>query len=192
LNTKFLKTLELRIRPYKKAQHLLVTENFGILGAEGEENVVQELKKLPDTYYVINDYQIHLQRYVYYKKYREYVRSCQIDHVVVGPTGIYLIETKNWSQNTYNKSHLSGGFSPEHQIERCSLLFYLKHQYVLKRFEIKPYSIVAFTNPIIPYCQNFVYSMQISDLIRFIQKKKYILDQNAINHVLRALNININ
>ncbi|NVM56320.1 MAG: NERD domain-containing protein [Candidatus Helarchaeota archaeon] len=33
-------------------------------------------------------------------KDNEYVKSCQIDHVVIGRNGIFLIETKNWNPAT--------------------------------------------------------------------------------------------
>jgi hypothetical protein len=50
-------------------------------GARGEEKVAGILAGLPDGYHVFND-----------------VSSAagQIDHVVVGPAGVFAVETKNW------------------------------------------------------------------------------------------------
>lgn len=51
-------------------------------GAIGEERVSKILEGLPDTYHVFNDFTVG--RY-------------HVDHVVVGPGGVFSIETKFWS-----------------------------------------------------------------------------------------------
>ena len=54
-------------------------------GWEGEKKVVQLLRsKLSDDYILINDLCIRSGR-------------GDIDHIVLGPTGIFVLETKNWS-----------------------------------------------------------------------------------------------
>lgn len=50
-------------------------------GARGEEHVSLILKSLPAMYHVFNDF---------------IVGRTHIDHVVVGPTGVYSVETKCW------------------------------------------------------------------------------------------------
>lgn len=50
-------------------------------GAAGEKRVGLILEGLPDEFHVINDLPIG---------------RGNLDHVVVGPTGVYVIETKNW------------------------------------------------------------------------------------------------
>lgn len=58
-----------------------------IVGWFGEYWVKQELKKLPrDRYRIINDVLL-----------RSGDRTCQIDHVVVSPHGIFVIETKQYN-----------------------------------------------------------------------------------------------
>lgn len=52
-------------------------------GAEGEEIVARTLSFLPDAYTVFNDLQLDA--------------GPSIDHLVVAPTGLFVIETKNWS-----------------------------------------------------------------------------------------------
>ena len=54
-------------------------------GLRGERMVFSILKELPDEYYIWND--IVLQRNGY---------SVQIDHIVISPYGIFVIETKNF------------------------------------------------------------------------------------------------
>ena len=62
------------------------------IGARGEERVAGLLKSLPDNYHVFNDF-------VACKEH--------IDHVVVGPTGVFAVETKNWrGQITIEDGHI--------------------------------------------------------------------------------------
>ena len=56
------------------------TESF-FKGARGEEKVAGILASLPDTYHVFNDF---------------VVGRSHVDHVVVGPGGVFAIETKFW------------------------------------------------------------------------------------------------
>ncbi len=50
-------------------------------GAAGEKSVAHTLSKLPDEFRVLNDVQ---------------TPTGNLDHVVVGPTGVFVVETKNW------------------------------------------------------------------------------------------------
>jgi hypothetical protein len=50
-------------------------------GAAGEKSVAHALSKLPEEFRVVNDVQ---------------TPSGNLDHVVIGPTGVFVIETKNW------------------------------------------------------------------------------------------------
>lgn len=61
-------------------------------GLKGEVEVTRQLaESLDNSHYIFNDLRIKAGR-----------RSAQIDHLVVSPRGIFLIETKNW------RGHLSG------------------------------------------------------------------------------------
>ena len=55
-------------------------------GLRGETQVAQSLaRELDDTHYIFNDLTL-----------RSGLRTAQIDPVVVGPRGIFVVETKNW------------------------------------------------------------------------------------------------
>ncbi len=56
-------------------------ESFYI-GARGEERVSHILRSLPDHYHIFNDY---------------VANGVHIDHIVVGPAGVFAIETKFWN-----------------------------------------------------------------------------------------------
>ncbi len=49
---------------------------------EGEILVAKALDSLPGEYFIVNDITIN---------------GAQIDHIVVGPTGVFCLETKNWN-----------------------------------------------------------------------------------------------
>ena len=53
-------------------------------GLKGEKNTTKLLGTLPDSYTVLSDIKVEVEG-----------KSSQIDHIVVGPTGVYVIETKN-------------------------------------------------------------------------------------------------
>ncbi len=57
------------------------TERF-FKGARGEEKVAGLLAMLPDSYHVFNDFPAD---------------GVPVDHVVVGPVGVFAVETKFWS-----------------------------------------------------------------------------------------------
>ena len=60
-----------------------------VKGAQGEERVARELALLPSTYAVFHGVQIERPGF--------FARRGDYDHVVVGASGVYLVETKNWS-----------------------------------------------------------------------------------------------
>lgn len=97
-------------------------------GAEGEERALRQFVKLPDSYVVINDYRREFDNPIYDKRNEDRIHSIQIDHIVVGPTGIYIIETKNWSQASVESLDL---FSPVKQLRRSNFaMFVLLNQAV--------------------------------------------------------------
>lgn len=66
-------------------------------GAYAEERVTRKLSRLPEEYHVFNDVYILNGN-----------RSVQIDHVVISPYGLFVIETKNykgWIYGSANSEH---------------------------------------------------------------------------------------
>lgn len=55
-------------------------------GIKGEQSTVKVLSQLPDEYTVFSDITVKFDQ-----------RPSQIDHIVVGPNGIFVVETKNWN-----------------------------------------------------------------------------------------------
>lgn len=94
--------------------------NF-IYGALGEQKVVKTLEALPDEYFLINDFAVSFSPAVYNRQENDYIKSVQIDHILIGPSGIFLIETKNWSEKSLDNLSLH---SPVQQIRRTSFVLF--------------------------------------------------------------------
>lgn len=99
--------------------------NSFIYGALGEHKVVKTLENLPDEYFLINDFAVSFSSAIYNRQENDYIKSVQIDHILVAPSGVFLIETKNWSEKSLDSLSLR---SPVQQIKRTSfVLFKLLH-----------------------------------------------------------------
>ena len=116
-------------------------------GAEGEEKVAECLEHLNESYFVIHD--VVLPRMV----------KENIDHVVLGPNGIFVIETKNhkgyitchgdwWKQRKIGRRgtpYLGNIGSPSKQVKRKAVLL---SEFIQNHFGVKPFinAVVVFTN----------------------------------------------
>ena len=95
--------------------------NSFIYGALGEQKVVKTLEALSDEYFLINDFAVSFSPAIFNKKENDYIKSVQIDHILVGPSGVFLIETKNWSEKSLDNLSLR---SPVQQIERTNFVLF--------------------------------------------------------------------
>jgi hypothetical protein len=93
-----------------------------IAGAIGENLVVNELQKLPDNYYLINDFSVEFNPPIYNKKENDRIFSIQIDHLLICQSGVFLLETKNWSRQSINNLDLR---SPVEQVLRTNYALFL-------------------------------------------------------------------
>jgi hypothetical protein len=91
-----------------------------IHGAIGELRVVEELMGLSDDHILINDFKLGFNPPIRYRG-EDFIMSIQVDHVVVSPAGIFVIETKNWGEQTVNDEKM---FSPIRQIDRAGYAMY--------------------------------------------------------------------
>jgi hypothetical protein len=88
-------------------------------GAQAELVVSDILTRLPDDFCVFHDVRLRARRFIRFQG--RGLKSAQIDHIVLGPTGIFVIETKNWSRRTSESAEY---FSPFEQVSRASYLCY--------------------------------------------------------------------
>ena len=160
-----------------------------ISGAIGEIKVINELKKLPKEYYVYNDYNYVFYKAFHWKKYDQWVKSVQIDHLIISPYGIFIIETKNYTQNTFDQKMLSR-YSPIVQIERASTAIW----YIIKKnsnMNIKIRKIIALTHDLRTRAYSYVSIVpvgKLSERILYLSgKRMYSLD--ILDHIQDCLQI---
>jgi hypothetical protein len=68
-------------------------------GYEGERRTGEELAKLPDNYVVFHDFSFHDG---------DDWHDWNLDHIVVGPTGVFVLETKNSHRETVRSAKVDG------------------------------------------------------------------------------------
>lgn len=112
---------DLELSELNRKKKLIDEINNHIYGAIGEDKVAQELAHLSDEYVLINDFTHTFPKPLYYPPEKSYIRSIQIDHLLVSQAGIFLIETKNWSKASMQNLSLR---SPVQQIQRANYALY--------------------------------------------------------------------
>jgi hypothetical protein len=154
-------------------------------GAKGEKIVAKKLRKLPKKYTAIRDVKIPNL-------------GGEIDHVVVGPTGIYIIETKNYKP-TYIPDedcwyHTSGRVSPQNPAKQVKLQVsklndFLKHKLGKKLNKTA-------INPVIsPINHNLILKKKIKsyeivypeDLVSYITRRRKILNSKEVKEIINIL-----
>ena len=109
------------LRTLERKKVLIDEVNSSIYGAIGEQKVVKELENLPDEYVLINDFCLSFSPPIYNRSENDYIKSIQVDHLLIAPSGVYLIETKNWSEQSLNNLSLR---SPVSQLKRTSFALF--------------------------------------------------------------------
>ena len=110
-------------------------------GRVGERLVSDLLKRLPDDYYLVNDVVVNGSR-------------GNVDHVVVGPCGVVVIETKRWvglircdGDDWYVNGHRTGSVSRQVKRGAVAVRGFLAARYP----DVQPgyvQSIAVFTHPL--------------------------------------------
>lgn len=161
--------------------------NSYIYGALGEQKVVKTLESLSDEYFLINDFSVSFSPAIYNRQENDYIKSVQIDHILIGPAGIFIIETKNWSEKSLQNLSLR---SPVEQIKRTSFaLFYLlnndmssyhlsldAHHWGTKKIPIKNLIVLTNTKPKEEF--QFVKILTFSELLGYVNYFKPIFSYN--------------
>jgi len=154
-------------------------------GAKGEKIVAKKLKKLPKKYTAIRDVKIPNL-------------GGDIDHVVVGPTGIYVIETKNYKP-TYIPDedcwyHTSGRKSPQNPAKQVKLQASKLNDFLVRKLgkKLKKTTI----NPVIsPINHNLIFKKDIKsyeivfpeDLVSYLSHRRKILSSKEVKEIINIL-----
>lgn len=142
-------------------------------GIKGENSVIAHLSTLPDSYYLINDVKIGSDR-------------GNIDHIVLGPNGIFVIESKNYSGiiecngDKWDRIYEDKIYeinSPSKQVKRNAMkikkiIEHTNYREVLSNLWVN--GIVVFTNPDInlKIMNPTVPVLKVEELAEYIANKK--------------------
>lgn len=165
-----------------------------IVGALGEQKVVEELEYLSDEYILINDFNCSFYKPIYYRKENDYIKSVQIDHILIAPSGIFLIETKNWNKNSLNNPILR---SPVHQIHRANFTLFrivseltLNHFWGTRKIPIRNLIVMINQKPIEEF--QYVKILTLKELLGYINYFKPCFSQKETekiaHHLLNKIN----
>jgi len=171
-------------------------------GTVGELEVIKNLENLPEGYFLLNDLFLKLDEYITFHGSK--LRSAQIDHLVVGPTGVYVIEAKNWSYEYVQKVFSGNSYTPYDQIQRSSYLTYRylnirkygnmfqKIYFRLAKGEIKVKSIIAITGADIPYTkEQHTPVMRSNELSNYIKRGSQTLSPEEAREIAEKLSYRV-
>lgn len=178
----------------KKA--ILDEVNPVIYGALGEHKVVKALESLSDEYYLINDFSISFSKPLYDSQQKSYIKSVQIDHVLISPAGIFLIETKNWNENTLRNVNM---WSPVQQIKRSGFALFKilnnrrslihrtfrKHPWGNRKIPVKNLIVMTNSKPMEEF--QFVKILGLYELINYIKYFNPIFSNDETNQISNYL-----
>lgn len=149
-----------------------------IAGAIGEKAVLNALSELSDEFYLINDFSMKFDPPIYNKKENDRIFSVQIDHLLISNSGLFVIETKNWSEKSVNTIDLR---SPVQQILRTSYALFVllngktgfgrfgldHHHWGSKKIPIRNTIVMTNAKPTQEF--NFVKIVSVNKLVGYVQ-----------------------
>lgn len=171
--------------------------NSFIYGALGEQRVVKELKQLSDDYFLINDFSLSFTKPIYNLQENEYIKSIQIDHILVGPPGIFLIETKNWSEKSLSNDSL---LSPVRQIKRASLILFKllsesitrykinlqQHNWGVKKVPLRNLIVLIKSRPIAEF--QYVKILTVNELLGYVKYFNPVFSIREVEEIANFIN----
>lgn len=173
------------IKKIDRIKSLIDEINSFIFGAIGEQKVVDELEYLSDNNILINDFNYLYHKPIYYPKGNSYIKSVQIDHILITPSGIFLIETKNWSTNSLNDISF---LSPVQQIKRANFVMFkiitelnINHHWGNRKIPIRNLIVLINQKPIEEF--EFVKILTLKQLLGYVNYFKPSFSNEEIKRI---------
>ncbi len=153
-------------------------------GTSGENQVIDELTKLDDSFHILCGVDMELHYWVTYNG-RKNLKSAQMDLVVVCPKGVFMIEVKNWSNQFVNKNNKR--FSPYEQTERAGRVLWISLQRVIKNVRVT--NVLLSIKGNLPYDQNYrsVYVSSLDRINQFLEKRQDELNEKEVKKIVKSL-----
>lgn len=90
-----------------------------LAGAKAELEAIDQLRKLPGEYTVFSNIRLRAARAIRFND--GWLKSAQLDHLVLSPAGVFVIETKRWSKKFAETGEYH---DPYAQVQRAGYLCY--------------------------------------------------------------------
>jgi len=170
---------------YRTISHVENVLNSTVFtGSRAELAIIAILSKLPPAYYVLNDVRLRAKHRLKFN--HKVVQSAQIDHLVVAPTGVFVVEVKNWSQHFANSGKF---FDPYEQVGRAN---YLCHCLLKEDLGIKMTvrSILAYQGhiPLQPKDSKYIKVLPIEEVtgyVRWFERQAPVLDATQVENIVK-------
>lgn len=167
-----------------------------VAGAIGESSVVKVLQKLSDDFYLINDFSMEFDPPIYNKKDGDRIFSIQIDHLLICPSGVFLLETKNWSKSSIKNHDLR---SPIKQILRTNFALFVllnsdsgfddielqRHHWGAKKMPIRNIVVMVHEKPKEEF--KLVKVVSLNELIGYIQYFDRTFNDDEVKNIFEYL-----
>ncbi|MFX1504666.1 MAG: nuclease-related domain-containing protein [Promethearchaeota archaeon] len=142
--------------------------------------VLKELSHLPSEYYIFENLQLSLLKGVKYRNTSETVRICQIDYLIVGPRGIFIIGVKDWDKKTLEIDPQL----PLKEVDKAGLIIYIRS---LNRFKKKLpiYNVSVRLRKVPKVRYEYVYHVTLRELYWFILRREGKLQKKWIAKIVR-------
>ena len=167
-----------------------------VAGAIGESAVVKTLQQLSDDCYLINDFSVSFDPPIFNKRENDRIFSIQIDHVLVCESGVFLLETKNWSKNSVGNLDLR---SPIKQVLRTNFALFVllngdsafndmrlePHHWGVKKIPIRNVIVMINDRPREEF--KHVKVLSINELIGYVKYFDHVLSREEVKNIFEYL-----
>jgi hypothetical protein len=180
------------IRQLNYIKDVITNLQHTLAGAVGENLVVKEIEKLSDDYILINDFNLKFNPPIYNRNTKDKIFSIQIDHLLISKSGIFIIETKNWSKRSIESLDLR---SPVEQITRTSYALFVllndskirltEHHWGHKQIPIKNVIVMINEKPKEDF--KFVKVKTIKELNNYLTYFEPIFSQKEVDKIAKYL-----
>ena len=152
-------------------------------GASGENQVIEELSHLNDTYHVLCGVRIELPYWATYHGEKN-LRSAQMDVVVVSTKGVFLIEVKNWSDD-YVKNYKK--LSPYEQADRAGLVLWISLKPIIKNIRVT--NVLLSIQDNMQYNNNYraVFVSSLEKINGFLENREEVLSEKEVKKIVDDL-----
>ncbi len=133
-----------------------------LAGAKAELDVIAQLACLPAEYTIFNNIRLRAARYIKFNGVALY--SAQLDHLVLSPAGVFVIETKHWSKEFSESGRYHNPFD---QVERAGYLCYDLLNKAFGKVRVRSIILSAGSLPMAP-TDSYVKVMHLLELTKYV------------------------